>query len=132
MNRASGALPATGRPAGSPVKPEDSVPAAIGSKVPGEHQEPEEGYVGSVQEPEHPDLRVKDVARPGPPHLVDDAFSSRGQKVRRPPPGAYGARLAEDVDASALGAQRLHYFDGVLLLIEPKARERERGHQGRG
>ena len=46
------------RPAAQPpVKPEDSVPAAVGGKVPGEHEEPDERFLGWTQEPEHPDLR---------------------------------------------------------------------------
>ena len=67
-----------------PVKPEDSVPAAVGGQISGEHEEPEERFLGWTQEPEHPDLRVKDVARPGSPDLVDCALEQR-QQVGRPP-----------------------------------------------
>ena len=60
----------------------------------------------------------------------DDVLEQRHQ-IGRPPAGANGARLTEDVDPSAHLAQGLHDLDGILLVIEPEARERERDHESR-
>ena len=66
-----------GQPLGPPVEPEDRVPAAIGGEVPGEHEESVGGLLRPIEKPQHPYLRVEDVARPRAPHLADDVLEQR-------------------------------------------------------
>ena len=73
---------------------------------------------------------MKDVASPRGRRRVDAALK-QGHQVRRPFPGVDGAGLTKDVHASADLAKRLHDLDGIRLLIELKARERERDHEGK-
>ena len=69
------------------------------------------------------------MARPGPPHLVNDILE-KCQQIGWPRPGIYGAGLAEDIKPVAHPAQGLHDLYGVQLIIEPKSREGKRDHQG--
>ena len=112
-----------------PVEPEERIPTAIGGQVAGEHEAPVGRLLQLVDESEHPDLGMKDVAWPGPPHLVDHILEKR-QQIGRPRPGVNGPGLAEDIKPVAHPAQGLHDLDGVQLIIEPKSREGERDHQG--
>ena len=115
---------------GPSVQPEDRVPAAVVGEVPGEHEEAVRERLIPIEEPQHPDLRVEDVARPGGSHLVDGVFEQR-HEIGGPSSRADRAGLAENVEPFAHLAQGFHDLDGIRLLIESEAREGEWDQEGR-
>ena len=53
------------------VEPNDGVPTTVCGQIPSQHQESVGGLVRPIQEAEHPDPWMKDVARSWSPHLID-------------------------------------------------------------
>jgi hypothetical protein len=103
--------------------------AALRAAVTWLHQQPQRRLPGRlVVEAQRPQLRMKQVTRPGPAHLVHHRLDERQQcRARRWHDDL--PRLTEHVDAVSAVSYALHHRDRVRRLPQTVRGERQRGDQ---